>query len=87
MALVYILKSTKDGRFYIGSTVDLKQRLRHHVGGFTYSTNRMGSLRLVLSQEFPTLKEARLIERKLKNLKRHDYIEKIVKDGRIRMGA
>jgi len=87
MAAVYILKSTEDGRFYIGSTVDLKQRLRHHTGGFTYSTKRMGNLRLVLSQEFPTLKEARLIEKKLKNLKRHDYIEKMVEDGRIRMGA
>ncbi|MEX0587403.1 MAG: GIY-YIG nuclease family protein [Patescibacteria group bacterium] len=87
MAFVYILKSRSDGRFYIGSTVDLKKRLNHHIGGFTPSTKRMGEIDLVLCQDYPTLKMARSIERKLKNLKRHDYIEKIVKEGRIRMGG
>ncbi|KKW02101.1 MAG: hypothetical protein UY52_C0024G0017 [Parcubacteria group bacterium GW2011_GWC2_49_9] len=36
---------------------------------------------LVLSQEYPTLVEARRIERRIKKFKRKDYIEKIVKDG------
>ena len=83
--LVYILQSLRDGRFYIGSTSDLKQRMRHHYSGFTPSTKRFGGIKLVLSQEFSTLKEARFIERRLKRLKRRDYLEKIVKDGKIKM--
>jgi hypothetical protein len=46
----------------------------------------MIELRQVLLQEFKTLKEARSIELRLKNFKRRDFIEKIVRDGHIRMG-
>lgn len=63
------------------------KRLRHHKGGFTPSTKRFGELDLIFSQEYPSLKEARIIERKLKKLKRKDYIEKIIKDGFIKMRA
>ena len=85
MAFVYILKSKRDERFYIGSTIDIKRRLRHHKGGFTHSTKRFGELELIFSQEYPTLKEARPIEKRLKSLKRKDYIRKIIKDGVIKM--
>ncbi|HWJ92022.1 MAG TPA: GIY-YIG nuclease family protein [Flavisolibacter sp.] len=30
---VYILKSLKDGKFYIGCTTDVEARLRFHNGG------------------------------------------------------
>jgi putative endonuclease len=85
MASVYILQSCRDGRFYIGSTVDLRLRLKHHYGGFTPSTKRFGKLRLVFVQEYPTLKEARYTEYRLKQLKRRDYIEKIIKDGFVKI--
>ena len=84
MACVYILQDTK-GRFYIGSTTHLKRRLRQHLTGMTYTTKRMEKLRLVLSQECASLKDARTIEKKLKRLKRKDYIEKMIKDGYIKM--
>jgi len=45
----------------------------------------MGKLELVFSQMFDTLEEARKIELRLKKLKRKDYIEKIVKDGYIKI--
>ncbi|MEK7567254.1 MAG: GIY-YIG nuclease family protein [Patescibacteria group bacterium] len=32
MPYVYILKSLRDGRYYIGSTIDLDLRLQHHFG-------------------------------------------------------
>jgi putative endonuclease len=85
MAYVYILKSRPSNRFYIGSTTDLDQRIAHHLGGHTPSTKRLGKVELVLSQEYKTLKEARLIESRLKKLKRRDYIEKIVEDGFIKI--
>lgn len=86
MAYVYILKS-EDGRYYVGSTTDLGSRLRHHKGGFTHSTKRMGKVELAFSQEYSTLGKARAVERKLKRLKRRDYLEKIIKDGVIKMGS
>ena len=85
MGWVYILKSMSDGRYYIGSTTNIKSRIRHHMAGATYSTKRFGKLQLVFSQQYGTLQEARSIERKLKKLKRRDYIEKIIAEGIIRM--
>ena len=87
MACVYILQSLRNRRFYIGSTINLRQRLKHHFGGFTPSTKKFGQIKFIFSQEYPTLKEARMIEKRLKKLKRKDYIEKIVREGKIRMGA
>ena len=40
---------------------------------------------VVLKQEYKTLLEARSVERKIKNLKRRDYIEKMIKDGYIKV--
>ena len=40
----------------------------------------MGSMELVFSQEYETIKLARQIEFKLKRLKRKDFIEKIIKE-------
>jgi putative endonuclease len=85
MPYVYILQSQKDGRYYIGSTVDLNKRLKQHMGGFTPSTKRFGEIKLVFSQKYQTLKQARYIEFKLKKFKRKDFIEKIVADGFIKI--
>jgi putative endonuclease len=85
MAFVYILQSKKDGRFYVGSTNYLKRRISEHKNGKTPSTKRFGGVDLVFSQEYLLLKDARCIERKLKKLKRRDYLEKIMQDGFIKM--
>jgi putative endonuclease len=82
--VVYILKS-ESGKYYIGSTDNLDRRLNQHNSGHTHSTKRMGNLSLVFCQEYETLKNARNIEFSLKKLKRKDYIEKIVKEGYIKM--
>ncbi len=86
IALVYILK-TQSGKYYIGSTINLEKRLIHHGHGHTPSTKRLGKIKLVFSKEYPTLSDARDIERRLKKLKRRDYIEDIVRTGKIRMVA
>ncbi len=84
MPYVYILESLKDGRYYIGSTMDLNKRLAHHKCGGTPSTKRFGELILVLKQYYDKIENARHIERKLKKLKRKDYLREIVKDGFIK---
>ena len=84
MAYVYILENAA-GIFYVGSTLDIVKRMRHHAGGYTPSTKRLGKMQLVLQQEYPTLREARLVELRLKRMKRKDYIRKMIEEGHIRI--
>ena len=84
MPFVYILENEK-GSYYIGSTVDLEYRMSQHLNGHTHSTKRLGNIKLVFSQEYRLLSEARSVELKLKKLKRHDYIANILKDGFIKI--
>ena len=84
MGYVYILKSSK-GFYYIGSTSDLKRRLKQHLSGNTYTTRKMEEINLVFSQKFDTLQKARTLEFKLKSFKRKNFIEKIIKDGYIKL--
>lgn len=86
-AYVYILYSKTFDKYYIGSTTNLEERLKHHLGGHTPSTHRMGEVELKFSQLYDSLDEARIIEKRLKMLKRRTYIEKIINDGFIRMRA
>lgn len=81
---VYILKDQK-GRFYIGSTTDIKRRLKQHKNNHTQTTERMIDPKLALTQEYDSLEIARKIERKVKKLKRKDYIEKMIIEGYIKM--
>lgn len=83
-ASVYILKDI-NGRFYVGSTTDINRRLKQHKYNHTHTTHRMNNPRLALSQEYGSLEEARVVERKIKKLKRKDYIEKMVEEGAIKM--
>lgn len=84
MGYVYFLEDSK-GKYYIGSTTDLDRRLRQHFSGHTHTTKRMLNLKLVFSQKFDNLEDARKIELKLKRLKRKDYLKRIVEDGHINM--
>lgn len=86
MAYVYILKSEKNNKYYIGSTEDYIRRVKQHESGNVTFTRNIRPIKLALVQEYADINEARRIEKRLKKLKRKDYIDKIVKDGFIRMG-
>jgi len=81
-AYVYVLEDDT-GTYYVGSTTDLKRRIRQHSTGHTQTTRKMKSFRLVLSQRYNSLALARKVERRVKRMKRKDYIVKIVADGYI----
>jgi len=83
---VYILKDD-NGRFYIGSSRKPMERYEKHMSGSVFTTHRMKNPKIVFIQEFDSYKAANKIEKKLKGLKRKDYIEKILKDGYIKMKA
>ena len=85
-AFVYFLRNSKNQRIYIGCTADVKRRFYQHQSGNVKATKFLRPLQLEFYQEFDSLKTARIVERKLKNLKRKDYIEKILQDRAIDMG-
>jgi len=82
-AFIYILRFKKSGKFYIGSTSDIKRRIRQHKRKHTATTRRLGDFEVVFVKEINSLEKARWAERKIKSWKRRDFIEKIVKDGKI----
>jgi len=81
---VYILQDDT-GRFYIGSTNNLKRRIKQHHYRHTQTTTRMKNPTLVFQQEFDNIEKARIIEMRLKKLKRKDYLQNIIKDGYIKI--
>jgi putative endonuclease len=63
-------------RYYLGSTHNLKQRMKHHRSGqgakmLAAATERGIAFRVIKFVEVPTLREARQLERKLKARKNH----------------
>ena len=83
---VYILKSLKNNRFYIGSTTDIRQRELEHKVGKVKATRHILPIKMEFFKEYDNIRLARKIECKLKRLKRKDYIAKIIKDKVIKMG-
>ncbi len=53
MHYVYILISKKDGKFYTGSTNDLKRRLDEHNGGKVESTRRRKPFKIIYYEVYP----------------------------------
>ena len=84
MAFVYILQSLRNGKYYIGSTIDLKRRFNQHNSLWEHTGKSLGPFELKFYQEFQSIDLARKFEQKLKVFKRRDYIEKIIKDGVIK---
>lgn len=87
MVWVYILKSQKTGRYYIGCANDVSKRLVQHNAGEVKSTKYFRPYDLLLTQSYKTLREGRAVEYKLKRLKRKDYIDKIIREKIIKMTA
>ncbi|PIZ66550.1 excinuclease ABC subunit C [Candidatus Roizmanbacteria bacterium CG_4_9_14_0_2_um_filter_39_13] len=85
MCYVYILQSIKTGSYYIGSTINTENRLEKHNKGYVASTKNGRPWDLKISQKYQSITQAKNIEYRLKRLKRRDYIEKMIKDGYIRM--
>ena len=66
MFYVYLLKSQKDHKLYIGFAPDLKARLQKHNKGQVFSTKSRRPLELIYYEAYKSEKDARHRERNLK---------------------
>lgn len=66
MFYVYILRSKKDNQLYIGSTNDLRRRLKEHNEGKVFSTKLRTPFELIYYEAYKIEKDARKRESNLK---------------------
>ena len=78
MCSVYILQSQSTGKFYVGCTRDMVNRLAEHQRGQTQSTRNRGPWTLVYQERFETFAEARRREKQLKGWKSHRSIQELI---------
>ncbi|MEO0239796.1 MAG: GIY-YIG nuclease family protein [candidate division WOR-3 bacterium] len=75
---VYLIQSLSTGKFYIGHTNNLEDRLRRHNEGRSKYTKNKGPWKLIGFKTFQTRVEAMGFERKLKRLKREEVLKEIL---------
>jgi len=78
MWFVYILKSEKLGRHYIGCTANLEKRLKDHNSGRTKSTKNYAPYGLIYKEEFITRSEAYKREKQIKRYKSGAAFKKLI---------
>ena len=75
---VYILKSKKFNKYYIGHTADLSRRLQEHNLGKTRSIKRYIPFELIYSESYNTKSEAYKRERQIKKYKGGEAFKKLI---------
>ena len=75
---VYILRSLKDGEFYIGISKDPITRLREHNRGETKSTKNRVPFVLIYKEKFNSYKDARIREKQIKSYKGGNSFKKLI---------
>ena len=76
MHFVYVLKSKRDSRHYIGVTADLARRVEDHNAGKVSSTSGRRPFELIYFEEFEILKEAIEREKYFKSAAGRKYLKK-----------
>ena len=78
MYCVYVIKS-ECGRYYIGSTNDLKNRLHlHNTKKYRGWTNRYSGWKIVYLENFDNRKEALIREKVIKSMKGGNEFKKLI---------
>ena len=82
MYYTYILISEKSGRYYIGHSNDIEERLKTHNIGKVKSTCNKGPWKNVYFEEYNTKLEANRRELEIKRQKSKKYIEDLINNPR-----
>ncbi len=75
MYTVYILQSVSTGKFYIGQTQNIENRINAHTNGLSPYTKGRGPWRLVYKEVYTTRSEAMIREKFLKSGKGREFIK------------
>ena len=75
---VYILRSLKEGSFYIGQCDDLDRRMSKHFDGMSRYTSSKRPLVLVYFERMISRKDALIREKEIKKKKSRKYIEYLI---------
>jgi putative endonuclease len=81
MYYVYILESIPTGRFYVGSTQDIENRLRKHNAGHSAATKGYRPWRLLHVEEFASRGDALRREYEIKRFKSREYIASLLDEN------
>jgi putative endonuclease len=79
---VYILRSQKDGSYYVGSTQDIEERLLRHNQGRSNYTKHKRPWQLVYCEEHPDRSSAMRRENQIKRQKSKEAIETLFRASR-----
>ena len=75
---VYILKSLKDGKYYIGSSANVEARIDYHNSGRQRSTKHRIPFILIFQEEFNSKSAAEKRERLIKSFKGGNAFKKLI---------
>ena len=79
---LYILQSESTGRFYIGQTEHVSERVAYHNAGYSKSLKNRGPWKLVFHEEHATRSSAVRRERQIKGWKDRAMIERLLSASR-----
>ncbi len=81
MFFIYILRSEKTKRYYVGSTKNLENRLKEHNSGETKSVRNGIPWKMIHVENFETRVEAVRKEKQIKARGVHCYLDDINESG------
>ena len=82
MPYTYILFSEKLKKYYVGACINMERRLYEHNIGHSKFTKTGMPWKIVYTEEFEILQQAKVRENTIKKMKSRIYIEKLIKVGR-----
>lgn len=80
MYYVYVLKSVKDGKIYVGHTNNLVERIKQHNQGLVTSTSKRKPFKLLYCEACNILADAILREKSLKTGFGRAYLKRRLSD-------
>jgi putative endonuclease len=79
---VYILQSETTGRYYVGQTEHLEERVRYHQSNYSKANKNRGPWKLRHFEAYPTRGEAMKRENYIKRQKDRRFIEGLLSASR-----
>ncbi len=78
MYFVYIIRSLKNNKYYIGYTNNLKRRIKEHNHNNTRSLINKGPFVLIYNEKYNSVTEAKKREKQIKSYKGGNAFKKLI---------